>query len=110
MLKLGDPRTHRIYVLAARRAIGHEARAVVDYVHRHRLGRNADHRLARRDFLGHDRISANLRPLADLDRAKDLSAGPDHHTGADGRMTLASYSGVRIGAAERDVLVDGDVI
>ena len=47
LLQLGQPRPRRIAILAAGRAIGHEAGAVVDGVDRHRPGRDADHRRVR---------------------------------------------------------------
>ena len=110
LLELGDPRANRVDVLAARRSVGHEAGAVVDRVDRHRLGRDADDGRARRDVLGHDRIGADLRAFADLDRAEHLRARADHHAVAERRVALAADAGGRVGAAERDMLVDGDVV
>ena len=84
--------------------------AVVDRVDRHRLGRDADHRRARRDVLGDDRIGADLGAFADLDRPEHLRARADHDAVAQRRVALAADAGGRVGAAERDVLVDGDVV
>ena len=55
----------------------------MDRVDRHRPGRDADHRRAGRDILGHDRVGADLGALADLDRPEDLRARADHHAVAD---------------------------
>ena len=62
------------------------------------------------DILGDDRIGADLGALADLDRAEHLRARADHDAVADGRVALAADAGRRVGAAQRDMLVNGDVV
>ena len=90
VLELADAHAHRIHVLAARRAVGNEAGAVVDRIDRHRLGRDADDGRAGRHILGDDRIGADLGALADLDRPEHLRARPDDHAVADRRVALAA--------------------
>ena len=80
-LQLGQPGPAGIAILAARRAVGDEAGAVVDRIDRHRPGRDADHGRARRDVLGDDRVGADLGALADLDRAEHLRARADDDAG-----------------------------
>ena len=68
-LELTELGAHRINILAARRAVGHEAGAVMDRIDRYRPGRNSHHRLARRDVLRDDRVGADLGAFTDFDRA-----------------------------------------
>ena len=82
----------------------------MDRIDRHRLGRDADHGRSGRDVLGHDRVGADLRALANLDRAQHLRSGTDDDARADGRMALAGGPGRRIGAAQGDMLIDGDIV
>jgi hypothetical protein len=110
LLQGGEAGANRIDILAARRAVGDEAGAVMDQVDRHRPRRNADHRGARQHVLGHHRIGADPAALADRDRPQHLRARADHHAVLQRRMALAADPGGRIGPAQRDVLVDGDIV
>ena len=62
------------------------------------------------DVAGDHRIGADARARADVDRPEHLRARPDHHAAAQRRVALAADPGRRIGPAQRDVLVDGDVV
>ncbi len=110
LLELAKPDPARIDVFPARCAVSDEAGAVVDRVDGHRPCGDADHRRMRRDVLGDDGIGSDPRAFANLDRPQDLRARPDHHPVAKGRVAFAADPGGRIGPAERDALIDGDVI
>src|SRR6185312_573710 len=110
MLELVDPHPHRIAILVARRVVGHEPGAVVVCPDRDRLGGCCYYRRTGRDVLGHDGIRPDLRALPDLDRAEDLRAGADDDARTDSRVPLSGDSGRRVRTAQRDVLVDRDVV
>ncbi len=86
VLKLGQPGPAWIAILAARRAIRNEARAVMHRVDRYRPCRNPDDGALRRHILGYNRIGSDLGALADLDRARvpgrqTRSTTPEHRVG-----------------------------
>ena len=56
-----------------------------------------------RHVVDHDRVGADLRAVADRDRAEQLRAGADRDVVLDGRVALA---GGEARAAERDALVE----
>src|SRR6185295_15314572 len=66
-----------------------------------------DHGRVRRHVTDHDRARADLRALADVDRAQHAGAGADDHAVPDGRVALA---GLLARAAERDALVHRHVL
>src|SRR5690606_19545571 len=81
------------------------------------LGRNqrrtrleADHRRALGHVLGDHRVGADARALADHDRADDLRARADDDVVPERRVALAALAACRVGAAQRDALVDGHVV
>ena len=68
---------------------------------------NSDDHGAARNFFDDNGIGADPAVVADLDRAENFRAGADDHPVADGRMTLA---GVCAGSAERDAVINRDVV
>ena len=50
------------------------------------------------------------RPSPTIDRTEDLRARTDHDPAFQGRVALAADPGRGIGAAQRHVLVDGDIV
>ena len=68
----------------------------------HRMAGVADHGRVRRHLVDDDRVGADLRAVADRDRAEQLRAGADRHVVLHRRVALA---GLEAGAAERDALV-----
>ena len=84
----------RIAILTARRAIGHEARAVVNRVDRHRPGQECPRRShPAGTSLVTTEFGADLRTRPDLDGTEDLRARPDDDAVADGRMALSADPG-----------------
>ena len=67
-----------------------------------RMAGVADHGRVRRHLVDDDRVGADLRAVADRDRAEQLRAGADRHVVLHRRMALA---GLEAGAAERHALV-----
>ena len=67
----------------------------------------ADDRAVRRDVGDDDAVGADLRAVADADRAEQLGAAADRHVVLDRRVALA---GREAGAAERDALVERHVV
>ena len=67
----------------------------------HRVARVADHGRVRRHVVDHDGVRADLRAVADRDRAEQLGARADRDVVLDGRVALA---GGEAGAAERHAL------
>src|ERR1700677_3767286 len=68
---------------------------------------NSDDHGAVRNFFDDNGIGANPAVVADLDRAENLRAGADDHPVADGGVAL---SGLCPGSAERDAVIDRDVV
>ncbi|MEJ0010019.1 MAG: hypothetical protein WDN72_05585 [Alphaproteobacteria bacterium] len=68
---------------------------------------DADHGRVRRHVAHDDRIGAERAPCPTVTGPSTLRAGADDDIGLDGRVALAV--GERR-AAERDVMVDGDVV
>src|SRR5207248_11339914 len=74
------------------------------------LRRNADDSGTWRDVPGDDSVGANTRALADLDRPQHLRARANDHAVVQAGMPLSANTLRRVGAAERHVLVNGDVV
>ena len=72
-----------------------------------RVARIADHRRVRRDVVDDDAVGADLGAVADRDRAQQLGPGADRDVVLHGRVALA---GGKAGPAERDALVQRDVV
>ena len=73
----------------------------------HRVPGHADHRRVGGDVADDDAVGADLRAVADLDRAEQLRARADRHVVLHRRVALA---GLEAGAAERDALVERDAV
>ena len=71
------------------------------------LSRNADDHSTARYLFDYHGVGADSAIVADLDRAKDFGAGADDHPIADGRV---AFPGVAAGTAERDAVIDRDVV
>src|SRR5512135_3241873 len=69
--------------------------------------RNAGSRRTGGHILHHHRIGADLRAVADVDRAKHLRARADHHAVAYGGMALAMLPG---SAAQGHAVIHGHVV
>ena len=72
-----------------------------------RMAGVADDRRVRRHVVDDDAVGADLRAVADRDRAEQLGAGADRDVVLDGRVALA---GGEAGAAERHALVERHVV
>ena len=73
----------------------------------HRMAGVADDRRVRRHVGDDDAVGADLGAVADRDRAEQLRAGADRDVVLHRRVALA---GREAGAAERDALVERDVV
>ncbi|MDT7732885.1 MAG: hypothetical protein QOE12_59 [Mycobacterium sp.] len=62
---------------------------------------------AARNLFDDNGVGSDPAVVTDLDRAQHFRAGADDHAVADGGVTLA---GLGAGSAERDPVVDGDVV
>ena len=71
------------------------------------LSGDSDDHGAIRNLFHHNGISADSAVVTDFDRAEDFRAGADDHPVSDRRVTLA---GLWTGSAERDAVVDRDVV
>ena len=71
------------------------------------MPRHANHGAIRRHVFHHYRATADLRVIADGDRAEHRSAHAHHHVVAKGRVALASFLA---SAAQRDILVEHAII
>ena len=71
------------------------------------LSGNPDHHGAARDLLDHHGVGPDPAVVADLDRAEDLGAGADDHAVSDGGV---AFPGIAAGAAERDAVINRDVV